>query len=214
MSDNKVRTGESRWDVFSKALNNFVTAITVRTMMTMRMVVLVMSLCLPCRCRSCRGRCWCCRTGYTHIEHREESLWIQTHNDHTVDLQNPPDTHTDLQAHTGTYSRHTHTQWELYFTLFIVFPWCHAPRDRSLLPSGQKWLKTLVWNQFCFVKMPESCCAVGGAHRLCFYWTPSEIENLERRLWICAVRCTQQWQPSKYSRTCRECCIKVKLKWK
>lgn len=119
---------ENRWDVFSKELNHFVTAITVRTMIMlkmMKMVVLVMSLCLPCRCRACRGQCWCCRTGYTHIEHREESLWIQKHNDHTVDLQNPPDTHTDL--HTRT---HTHTLSESCISPYDL--WRHAPRGSFL----------------------------------------------------------------------------------
>jgi len=45
------------------------------------------------------GRCWCCPTGYSHSGHTLENLCIQTHKDHTVDLQNLPYTHTDLQTH-------------------------------------------------------------------------------------------------------------------
>lgn len=60
--------------------------------------------CSPYRCRDCMGWCWCCPTGYTHIEHTEENLCIRTHSDHTVDQQSLLYTHTDpqtcLQTHT------------------------------------------------------------------------------------------------------------------
>uniref|UniRef100_A0A665T228 THAP-type domain-containing protein n=1 Tax=Echeneis naucrates TaxID=173247 RepID=A0A665T228_ECHNA len=66
--------------------------------------------------------------------------------------------------------------------------------------------------------MPDSCCAIGCTNRQGdFYRIPSEKENPESRLWICALRRTsvpgegKGWQPSKYTRLCSEHFIKGKV---
>lgn len=94
---------------------------------------MMMSLCLPCRCRGCRDQCWCCQTGCTHSGHSEESLCIQRHNDHTGDLWTPPYMHTDLQTHLCTCTnvckrthKHTHTQFERKCYILHICVMAHA----------------------------------------------------------------------------------------
>ncbi|KAK0153090.1 hypothetical protein N1851_005224 [Merluccius polli] len=56
--------------------------------------------------------------------------------------------------------------------------------------------------------MPDSCCSIGCANRrgdrpgLCLYRIPSEKENPERRLWICAIRRADVLGQNEFAKEC------------